>query len=289
MDFKYHTIGDEQQIRFYQTPKTLFGNARYKGLGIAEKQIYAILRDRQDLSRKNNWVDENGHIFLMFSVDNLAELTEVSRNSIMRYKKTLAEYGLIKEVSTGIGKPNRIYVGQVLQPDTRVAEVDQSKIETLTSSDLRPGVVQNWDCNDTDISETENSETDTTTTIGGDEEEDVRVDTVLIMKKWNELPESIPKIMTLGKNTKRYKSLKSRVEEFGEDNVLRAINNVSRSNFLQGDNNRKWTVDFDWFIRPNNFIKVLEGNYENKDKPSGNLLDEMVPQDVVEWFMNEEF
>ena len=127
------------------------------------------------------------------------------------------------------------------------------------------------------------------TNISSEEEEDVKVDTVLIMKKWNELPESIPKIMTLGKNTKRYKSLKSRVEEFGEDNVLRAINNVSRSNFLQGDNNRKWTVDFDWFIRPNNFIKVLEGNYENKDKPSGNLLDEMVPQDVVEWFMNEEF
>lgn len=122
-----------------------------------------------------------------------------------------------------------------------------------------------------------------------EEEELKKINTDLIMKEWNKLDDPIPKIVTLNSGTKRYKSLKSRVKEFGEDNVLRAINNVSRSDFLKGNNNSKWTIDFDWFIRPNNFIKVLEGNYENKEKSSGNMLEEMMPQDVVEWFMNEEF
>lgn len=122
-----------------------------------------------------------------------------------------------------------------------------------------------------------------------EEDEVKRINTDLIMKEWNKLDDPIPKIVTLNNGTKRYKSLKNRIEEFGEDNVLRAIENITRSDFLKGHNNRGWNIDFDWFIRPNNFIKVLEGNYENKDKSSSNLLDEMMPQDVVEWFMNEEF
>ena len=32
-----------------------------------------------------------------------------------------------------------------------------------------------------------------------------------------------------------------------------------------------WIITFDWFVRPNNFIKVLEGNYEGmEDKGSRN-------------------
>jgi len=33
---------------------------------------------------------------------------------------------------------------------------------------------------------------------------------------------------------------------------------------LKGQNNKGWTITFDWFIKPNNFIKVLEGNYKDK-------------------------
>lgn len=141
-----------------------------------------------------------------------------------------------------------------------------------------------------DTQETRDSQErrDTTTTIGG-EEELKRIDTALIMKEWNKLDDPIPKIVTLNSGTKRYKSLKSRIEEFGEENVLRAIENITRSDFLKGNNNNKWTIDFDWFIRPNNFIKVLEGNYENKDKVTSNSLNDMLDPEMVEWFMNEEF
>jgi hypothetical protein len=38
---------------------------------------------------------------------------------------------------------------------------------------------------------------------------------------------------------------------------------AERSDFLKGTNG-KWNATFDWLMNENNFVKVLEGNYENK-------------------------
>lgn len=57
--------------------------------------------------------------------------------------------------------------------------------------------------------------------------------------------------------------LTARIKEYGIENVLTAIENVKQSDFLQGRIGKGWTITFDWFVRPNNFPKVLEGNYSN--------------------------
>ena len=57
----------------------------------------------------------------------------------------------------------------------------------------------------------------------------------------------------------------ARIKEYSKNDVLTVIENVKYSDFLKGNNNRNWTADIDWILKPNNFIKVLEGNY-NKDK-----------------------
>ena len=59
--------------------------------------------------------------------------------------------------------------------------------------------------------------------------------------------------------------LRARIRENGVDAVLEAIENVKKSPFLLGDNKKGWQITFDWFVRPNNFPKVLEGNYINED------------------------
>lgn len=85
-----------------------------------------------------------------------------------------------------------------------------------------------------------------------------------LIEKWNSI-ESIPNIKALRHGTKRYDSLKARLEEFSEGEILQAINNITKSDFLQGKNNRGWTITFDWFVKPNNFIKVLENQYKSND------------------------
>mgnify|MGYP001327134023 FL=1 len=91
-----------------------------------------------------------------------------------------------------------------------------------------------------------------------------------LLEKWNSI-KNIPNIKALRSGTKRYNSLKARLDEFSEDEILQAINNITKSDFLQGKNNRGWTITFDWFVKPNNFIKVLENQYQSNDTQISDL------------------
>ena len=86
---RFYTLKEEITLRFYQTPKALFKNPKYRDLSLGPKLMYSILRDRLDISIKNNWKDEKGCIYLIFSVEELASLLEMDRTAVMRYKKSL--------------------------------------------------------------------------------------------------------------------------------------------------------------------------------------------------------
>lgn len=88
----------------------------------------------------------------------------------------------------------------------------------------------------------------------------VQKDFVPIIETWNNL--GLSKIVSIKNN--RLKLLNARINEYGIDEVMKAIENIKNSNFLKGQNNKNWIITFDWLIKPNNFIKVLEGNYLNK-------------------------
>ena len=107
---RFYTEKEEVTIRFYQVPRSLFNNQIYKGLSLGSKLMYSILRDRLDLSIKNNWKDKEGHIYLIFSVEELSNILDAGERSVIRYKKSLVEYGLIYEKRLGQGKPNWIYI-----------------------------------------------------------------------------------------------------------------------------------------------------------------------------------
>ena len=62
--------------------------------------------------------------------------------------------------------------------------------------------------------------------------------------------------------------LKGRIREYGMDDLLKAMDNIRHSDFLRGENKNSWMITFDWFVKPNNFLKVLEGNY-NGDRKHG--------------------
>ena len=47
------------------------------------------------------------------------------------------------------------------------------------------------------------------------------------------------------------------------------IDEINNSKFLKGQA-KDFEITFDWFIKPNNFVKVLEGNYKDKDSANGN-------------------
>lgn len=64
-------------------------------------------------------------------------------------------------------------------------------------------------------------------------------------------------------STGRRKAVKARLEENGVQSLTVVMKNVSESQFLQGKNDHGWRADFDWIFRPANYLKILEGNYNN--------------------------
>lgn len=82
-----------------------------------------------------------------------------------------------------------------------------------------------------------------------------------IKNTWNKLNEPITNIMTLNSGTNRHNMTKARIAEYGIDTVVNAIKSINDSEFLKGSNDRGWIITYDWFIKPNNFLKVAEGNY----------------------------
>lgn len=93
-----------------------------------------------------------------------------------------------------------------------------------------------------------------------------RTDVQRVMGQWNSLATThgIKPVSSIKPGTKRYDMLRARIRLYGIDKVLEAIGNIKNSSFLCGDNKNGWSVTFDWFVRPNNFIKVLEGNYDSR-------------------------
>ncbi len=78
----------------------------------------------------------------------------------------------------------------------------------------------------------------------------------------------IPPICSI--NGQRKGFAKARLREYGKQDVITVIRKAVASDFLNGKNNRGWTADFNWIFRPNNFPKILEGNYDNRQQPQNN-------------------
>lgn len=95
-------------------------------------------------------------------------------------------------------------------------------------------------------------------------------DVLRVADAWNALaPLGIASVSKITQGTKREEMLKKRIMDYGIDTIIKAIDNIRNSDFLQGKNSSGFTITFDWFIKPNNFPKVLEGNYDNM-KGGGN-------------------
>lgn len=83
-----------------------------------------------------------------------------------------------------------------------------------------------------------------------------------IMQLYNATCSSLPKIKIIdGQRRKavaaRWRTYQS-IEPFAE-----LFRKAEASAFMRGDNDKGWTADFDWIIRPTNMAKVLEGKYDN--------------------------
>ncbi|HGD0525608.1 TPA: replication initiator protein A [Streptococcus agalactiae] len=100
---------DSEQV---YVPKVLFENEDFKDLNHKGILVYSFLlnRLREPFDFIQKGYDENGNTYVNFKVEDLCELLNQSKQTIISLKKQLCHYGLIEEVKAGNGQPNRIYL-----------------------------------------------------------------------------------------------------------------------------------------------------------------------------------
>lgn len=103
-------IQQQYREKFYQLPKVFFTNEKYMQLSNDAKIAYALLKDRLELSIKNNWFDENGDIFFIFTNDKLKNILNCHDGKLTKIKKELSKADLLEQVRCGQGKPNKLYL-----------------------------------------------------------------------------------------------------------------------------------------------------------------------------------
>lgn len=159
---EFFGIQESEQYAFYRVPKLLFTSGRFRNLSTDAKMLYGLFLDRMALSQKNGWVDSQGRVYIIYTVENIMESLGCGNKKAIKLLSELEEKAnLIMREKKGQGKPNLIY----LRKFTAIAN-DMGghflKCENDTSGnvELKGQEMSKAHSNNTDINNTEYSDID---------------------------------------------------------------------------------------------------------------------------------
>ena len=135
IQFDYFTGMEAEQYSFYRVPKVPFTEPCFKALSCEAKVLYGLMLDRMSLSIKNRWLDSEDRVYIIFTVEEIAELMNCGTQKAVKLVKELDSnngIGLIEKKRLGLGKPNVIYVKNFM-----IREVPDQKL-TDSCADLQP-------------------------------------------------------------------------------------------------------------------------------------------------------
>ena len=170
-NFEKYNLSQVKTERFYQLPKYLFEDAYFKKMSAEAKIMYALLKDRFELSIQNEWVDKNNNIYFIFSNKHLCEYLGYAEQKIIKLKKELISYNLLTQERVGLNKPNRLYL---LKPNYDIKashskelpnsqfqnnEFGSSRTVNLSGQELPNSQSNDTENNDTDYIKTESNDT----------------------------------------------------------------------------------------------------------------------------------
>lgn len=96
------------------------------------------------------------------------------------------------------------------------------------------------------------------------EKEKETVDYQGVIDVYNETCVSLPSVQKL--TEKRKRALKSITKKFSVEDLKTVFKKAEESSFLNGSSDKWSGATFDWLIKEDNIVKVLEGNYDDKGK-----------------------
>lgn len=96
-----------------------------------------------------------------------------------------------------------------------------------------------------------------------------------VVDYYKENCKSLPQPRTITEQRKKH--IKARLEDYGYEEVIKALDIAERSEFLAKGPDKGW-LSFDWIFNPNNFVKIVEGKFgarQKKPEPKKNFFGEI--------------
>lgn len=109
--YDYFYGAEAEQFSFYRIPKVLFTEERFRSVSAEAKVLYGLLLDRMSLSCKNGWLDKEGRVYIIFTIDEVMTALGCADQKAGKLLHELeSKCRLIERKRQGLGKPNLIYV-----------------------------------------------------------------------------------------------------------------------------------------------------------------------------------
>ena len=157
-DFDYYYGVEAEQFTFVRVPKVLFTDKEHFGsLSNDARILYGFLLERMSLSRKKNLIDARNRVYIIFPIDEIAEIMGVCHEKALNILKELDEQngiGLVKKKRRGLGLPSILVWN--LQLKNRII-IPNRRNDLMIM--LRHQEVDKTDSNNTDKNNTEMSYT----------------------------------------------------------------------------------------------------------------------------------
>ena len=118
-NFNYYEADNVYGALFFQFPKVLMYGEQYKNLSDTAKLAYMVLKDRLEYSLRNHWVDEEGHVYFIFTNKELENLFNCHNQKVIKIKNELTSAHLLKQKAmhfnpkTKKNEPNRLYLSKL--------------------------------------------------------------------------------------------------------------------------------------------------------------------------------
>lgn len=253
--------------RFYRIPKIFVESPLYKPMSTDAKFTYAILKDRFELSLRNNWIDKNGDVYLIYTITELQEILGYGNKKVIKLKKELQEYGLLEEVRQGLNKPNLLYLGNIDYQVSPTEEIHSQPLEKAEMSKrhfqknqgnvkITSQKMSKQHANDTENNETELSN-DTNRYDGESSLSDLSISEAFKMGQHGFLsPQLVQKLSLFGKDAK---ILENKIYQ-AKRQVEKAYNNLLADQEIYGE---VWLQDLERELDKLIF-KIKTGEAEGK-------------------------
>ena len=218
----YNINSNHGELIFFQLPKSIHYNEKYLKMSVEAKYLYMLMYDRNKISITNNWIDDNGDIYIYFSIENICKELNVKDQKAQKLKKELMNHELIKEVRQGLNKPNKIYV-QVCDSNTdesRTSENHYSGIVKITNQEQWKSLSNNNNINNNKNNNiySQNESDDKHLVSEGDSKKQLEQDIEEIRKHYK------------GTKTKAVavKKLPKLIKDYGKEQLIRAIERYNK-------------------------------------------------------------